>query len=234
MVFEDVHWIDPTSRELLDLTVDRVRQLPVLLVAHLPSGIPAALERPPHVTSVGAQPARRARRRGAGANVWPAMPRCRRDRRRDRRAHRRRAAVCRGADQGGAGKRRAGRPGCRGAGDRHRSTALSVPATLHASLMARLDRLGPAAKEVAQIGAAIGREFCLRADASRSRRVPRTRTASRARSAQSTPGCCSAAARRRRHLPVQARAGAGRRLRHIAARAAAHSRHARVAEHFPW
>jgi tetratricopeptide (TPR) repeat protein len=38
-------------------------------------------------------------------------------------------------------------------------SALSVPATLHASLMARLDRLGSAAKEVAQIGAAIGREF---------------------------------------------------------------------------
>src|SRR5690349_22449646 len=37
--------------------------------------------------------------------------------------------------------------------------ALSVPATLHASLMARLDRLGPAAREVAQAGAAIGREF---------------------------------------------------------------------------
>jgi predicted ATPase len=36
---------------------------------------------------------------------------------------------------------------------------LSVPATLHASLMARLDRLGPAAKDVAQTGAAIGREF---------------------------------------------------------------------------
>ncbi|MBV8870305.1 MAG: hypothetical protein JOY65_12960, partial [Acetobacteraceae bacterium] len=36
---------------------------------------------------------------------------------------------------------------------------LSVPATLHASLIARLDRLGPAAKEVAQRGAAIGREF---------------------------------------------------------------------------
>ena len=35
----------------------------------------------------------------------------------------------------------------------------SVPATLHASLMARLDRLGPAAKDVAQNGAAIGREF---------------------------------------------------------------------------
>ena len=38
-------------------------------------------------------------------------------------------------------------------------TALSVPATLHASLMARLDRLGPLAKEVAQIGAVLGREF---------------------------------------------------------------------------
>ena len=36
--------------------------------------------------------------------------------------------------------------------------ALSVPASLHASLMARLDRLG-SAKEVAQIGAVIGREF---------------------------------------------------------------------------
>lgn len=36
--------------------------------------------------------------------------------------------------------------------------ALSVPASLHASLMARLDRLGPA-KEIAQIGAAIGRSF---------------------------------------------------------------------------
>ena len=38
------------------------------------------------------------------------------------------------------------------------SPALAVPASLHASLMARLDRLGPA-KEMAQIGAAIGREF---------------------------------------------------------------------------
>ena len=38
------------------------------------------------------------------------------------------------------------------------SPGLAVPASLHASLMARLDRLGPA-KELAQIGAAIGREF---------------------------------------------------------------------------
>ena len=38
------------------------------------------------------------------------------------------------------------------------SSSIAVPASLHASLMARLDRLG-SAKEVAQIGAAIGREF---------------------------------------------------------------------------
>ena len=47
-------------------------------------------------------------------------------------------------------------------GDRYEATspllALSVPATLRDSLVARLDRLGTA-KEVAQIGAAIGREF---------------------------------------------------------------------------
>jgi predicted ATPase len=32
VVFEDAHWIDPTSRELLDLIVERTRSLPVLLI----------------------------------------------------------------------------------------------------------------------------------------------------------------------------------------------------------
>ena len=39
------------------------------------------------------------------------------------------------------------------------SQVLTFPASLGTSLMARLDRLGPVAKEVAQAGAAIGREF---------------------------------------------------------------------------
>jgi hypothetical protein len=39
------------------------------------------------------------------------------------------------------------------------SSSLALPATLHASLLGRLDRLGPAAKTVAQVGAAIGRDF---------------------------------------------------------------------------
>ena len=32
VIFEDVHWVDPTSQELLDRIVDRVQGLPVLLV----------------------------------------------------------------------------------------------------------------------------------------------------------------------------------------------------------
>jgi class 3 adenylate cyclase len=32
MVFEDAHWVDPTTRELIDLIVDRIRRLPVLLI----------------------------------------------------------------------------------------------------------------------------------------------------------------------------------------------------------
>jgi predicted ATPase len=47
--------------------------------------------------------------------------------------------------------RRAGSPTSR--------PSLSAPPTLHASLIAMLDRIGPAAKEIAQIGATIGREF---------------------------------------------------------------------------
>jgi predicted ATPase len=52
------------------------------------------------------------------------------------------------------------------------SSMLAVPASPHASLMARLDRLG-SAKEVAQVGAVVGREFshpcCLPLFANRSR-----------------------------------------------------------------
>ena len=33
MIFQDLHWIDPTSRELLDLILARIDHLPVLLVA---------------------------------------------------------------------------------------------------------------------------------------------------------------------------------------------------------
>ena len=116
MVFEDAHWIDPTSRELLDLTVDRVRHLPVLLIVTFRPEFqpPWGWPRPCH--EFGAQSARRTRGRSAGAKAGRQCCAHRRDRRRDRRAHRWGAAFCRGADQVGAGKRCAGRPGCYSAG----------------------------------------------------------------------------------------------------------------------
>ena len=74
MVFEDAHWIDPTSRELLDLAVDQVRRLPVLL------GSPFA---PSSSRPGAAAPMSRAWRSTDSANapvrpwctLWPAMPR---------------------------------------------------------------------------------------------------------------------------------------------------------------
>jgi predicted ATPase len=32
VIFEDAHWVDPTSRELLELRFDRLKNLPVLLL----------------------------------------------------------------------------------------------------------------------------------------------------------------------------------------------------------
>ena len=43
--------------------------------------------------------------------------------------------------------------------DARLATSPAMPPALRASLVARLDRLGPAAREVAQIGAVLGREF---------------------------------------------------------------------------
>jgi predicted ATPase len=52
-VFEDVHWIDPSSREMLDIMVDRVRQLPVLLIITFRPEFNAPWIGLPHVTAMG-------------------------------------------------------------------------------------------------------------------------------------------------------------------------------------
>src|SRR6516162_4199547 len=96
--------------------------------------------------------------------------------------------------------------------------ALAVPATLHASLIARLDRIGPAAREMAQIGAVLGREFSyelIAPVAERSAAELRTALTRLGGGAHVLPW--HAAPRR---ISVQARARAGRRLRHVAARPA--------------
>src|SRR5208282_2219630 len=47
MIFEDVHWLDPTSLEALGRTVDRLKTLPVLLIiTHRPEFGPPWLGRP--------------------------------------------------------------------------------------------------------------------------------------------------------------------------------------------
>ena len=52
MIFEDVHWIDPTTQELLDLIVDHVSELPVLvLIAFRPEYV-APWMGTPHVTAL--------------------------------------------------------------------------------------------------------------------------------------------------------------------------------------
>ena len=50
MVFEDAHWIDPTSRELLDLIVERVRDLLVLLIVTFRPEFQPPWTSEPHVT----------------------------------------------------------------------------------------------------------------------------------------------------------------------------------------
>ena len=52
MVFEDLHWIDPTSRELLDLTLSRSHRLAVLLIATFRPEYQPPWTGQPHVTTL--------------------------------------------------------------------------------------------------------------------------------------------------------------------------------------
>jgi len=157
MIFEDLHWIDPTSRELLDLVLARIDRLPVLLVATFRPEFQPPWTGPPHVTMIalsrlgrGDGTAMVERLAGNTGLLPPDMI----------------AEIVDRTDgvplfveemtkavlEAGAERRRELAASAPGAG-------LGVPATLQASLMARLDRLGAAAKGAAQIGAAVGREF---------------------------------------------------------------------------
>jgi class 3 adenylate cyclase/predicted ATPase len=158
MIFEDAHWIDPTSRELLDLTIDRASRQPILLIVTFRPEFQQAWGGQPHVTVLALN--RLGERdvttlvRGLAGNAplgseiveeiaerTDGVPLFIEELTR---------AVLERADQDN-----------RVAAVLSASPlpALAVPATLHASLLARLDRIGAAAREVAQIGAVLGREF---------------------------------------------------------------------------
>ena len=156
MIFEDAHWTDPTSLETFGRAVDRVRSLPVLLIVTFrPEFEPAWIGRP-YVTALTIN--RLAPRDieamidGVIGNKFiPTSVRQDIIERTDGIplfVEEITKAVLEAGSEEEAQRTAATVP----------HTALAVPASLHASLMARLDRLG-LAKEVAQIGAAIGREF---------------------------------------------------------------------------
>jgi class 3 adenylate cyclase/tetratricopeptide (TPR) repeat protein len=156
MVFEDAHWSDPTSLEAFGRAVDRIANLPVLLlITFRPEFAPPWVGQP-HVTALNIN--RLTRReveamidRVAGTKLMPTNIRQDIVERTDGIplfVEEVTKAVLEGESQSAAERTAAAIP----------SSAVAVPATLHASLMGRLDRLGPA-KEVAQIGTAIGREF---------------------------------------------------------------------------
>jgi predicted ATPase len=156
IVFEDAHWIDPTSLEVFSRAVDRIETLRVLLIVTFrPEFDPPWIGRS-HATAMTIN---RLTKREVGAMIdgvvgnklLPGSIRQDVVERTDGIplfVEEMTKAVLEAESEGAAQRAVAGVP----------SPALSVPARLHASLMARLDRLGPA-KEVAQIGAAIGREF---------------------------------------------------------------------------
>jgi class 3 adenylate cyclase/predicted ATPase len=156
MIFEDVHWIDPTSLEVLSRGVGRASGIGVLLIiTYRPEFEPPWAGRP-YVTSLninrlGEREIAALIDRVIGNTPLPASIRQDIIERTDGIplfVEEMTKAVLEAESEGEAQEAAASVP----------SSALAVPASLHASLMARLDRLG-AAKEVAQIGAAIGREF---------------------------------------------------------------------------
>jgi class 3 adenylate cyclase/predicted ATPase len=156
MIFEDAHWADPTSLEVFSRCVDQIATLRVLLIVTFrPEFEPPWIGRP-HVTALTLN--RLAQRevgaiidRVVGNKLLPANIRQDIIERSDGIPlfiEEMTKAVLEAESQGAAEQTVAAVP----------SPTRAVPASLHASLMARLDRLG-GAKEVAQIGAAIGRGF---------------------------------------------------------------------------
>jgi class 3 adenylate cyclase/predicted ATPase len=143
MVFEDAHWIDPTSRELLDLTVERVRTLPVLLIVTFRPEFQPPWTGQSQVTMLALNRLDRHDRTALVSQiaVGKALP----DEVVAQIAERTDGVplfveeLTKSVIESGV-------------------APLGIPTTLHDSLMARLDRLA-SARRVAQIGAAIGREF---------------------------------------------------------------------------
>ena len=156
MIFEDIHWIDPTSLELLSLVIERIRSRAVLLIVTFRPEFDPPWEGQSHITTVtlnrlGESEVATLIAGVLGNQALPSDVTAEIVERTDGIplfVEEMTKAVLEAESEGAARRTVAKVP----------APAFAVPQSLHASLMARLDRLGPA-KEVAQIGAAIGREF---------------------------------------------------------------------------
>jgi class 3 adenylate cyclase len=157
VVFEDAHWIDPTSRELVDLMVERVRSLPVLLLVTFRSEFEPPWTGQPQVTMLALNRLDQRDRTAlvaqiAGGKALPAEVVAQIANRSD--------GVPLFVEELTKSVLESGL--LREEADRYvldRALPFSaIPTTLHASLLARLDRLS-SVRRVAQIGAAIGRQF---------------------------------------------------------------------------
>jgi class 3 adenylate cyclase/predicted ATPase len=157
LLFEDAHWADATSLELLDLLADRVRRLPILAVVTSRPGFEpgwTCLDR------VGVMSLNRLNEADVLAMVRSITGEKSLPQDVVEQILRRTDGIPLFVEELARTLLESCAPGD-GAGPRGLGASLSpmaIPATLQDSLMARLDRLGPA-KEIAQIGAAIGREF---------------------------------------------------------------------------
>jgi predicted ATPase len=157
MIFEDAHWTDPTSLEVFDRTMDRIKILRVLLIVTFRPEFNTSWVGQSHVTSLtlnrlGQREVAAIIARLVGNKELPADVMAEIVERTDGIplfVEEMTKAVLEAENEGAARRTVAAA----------RSQTLEVPASLRASLIARLDRLGPTAKEIAQIGAAIGRDF---------------------------------------------------------------------------
>ena len=154
MIFEDAHWADPTSLETLGKVIDQIAALGMLLIVTFRPEFEPPWIKQHHITTIALNRLPQQEvgvmiDRVAGSGLLPVGIRQDIIERTDGIPlfiEETTKAVLEARSQEAAEHTLALVP------------SPAVPATLHASLMARLDRLGPA-KEVAQIGAAIGREF---------------------------------------------------------------------------
>jgi class 3 adenylate cyclase len=143
MVFEDAHWIDPTSRELLDLAVQHVRSLPVLLIITFRPEFQPPWTGEPQVSMLTLNRLDKDDRTALIAQI--AGDRTLTDQLAEQIADRT-DGVPLFVEELTKSVLESGVP------------AMGIPTTLHDSLMSRLDRRS-SVRRVAQIGAAIGREF---------------------------------------------------------------------------